>query len=123
MRSARAIAAGLVIQCLVSFLSHLLLFGFSKPQYWTSLQHYGSAIGVIMAAGLGAVVTARLAPRRPLVHALACLLLPILSAQDEWAVGDPQYAIAITLGALVALWVGVAVGVGRGRHEAAHVAT
>src|SRR5690242_15142012 len=120
MRSARAIVAGLVVQWLVSLASQWLLFGFSRPQYWTSLQHYGAAISVIVGAGLGAAIVARLAPRRSLLHAIACLLLPIVGVQDEWAVGDPQFAIGIALGTLVALWVGVAIGAGRPIEDGAH---
>ena len=116
MPSIRAILAGLGSETLTVFLLQLPLFRLQRWHYWTPVQHYGRAGIIVLAASVGSAVAARLAPRRPFSHAAPCLVIPALAVWDEWAIGDPQFAVAIALGSLVAAVVGVLAGQ-RARHR------
>ena len=107
MLSIRAILAGLGTETLTAFLLQLPLFRLQSWHYWTPVQHYGHVGSIILAAGVGTAVAARLAPGQPFGHAAPCLVIPAFAVWGEWAIGDPQFAVAIATGSLVAAIAGV----------------
>jgi len=118
MKSALAVFVGLVVTIVLSTAVDLLvvytgLFPAKSADYtdlhWAVITAYRAVIAIF-----GCWVTARLAPSRPMFHALIAgaigMALAVLGAYFAWGKGPEfgphWYAIAVALTALPCAWIG-----------------
>lgn len=117
MKSFLAVLAGLVLILVVTTLIDVVMFFlpvFPPPQHMTSV-HWLIAVGYRVFIGIsGCWLAARLAPSRPMVHALVLgtigMALGIAGAVIMWDrganAGPHWYAIAVVAIALPCAWIG-----------------
>ena len=123
MQSIRAIGTGVAIQALTAFFIQLPLFRLGRWQYWTALQQYDYVASIVIAAGVGSAVVARLAPKRPIGHATACLILPALTVRNIWGMEAQWLSVSIATGAIAAILAGSLAGQRVHLADSTHVPT
>jgi hypothetical protein len=117
LKSFLAVLAGLILVLVVTTLVDVVMFFlpvFPLPQNMTAI-HWLIAVGYRFAIGIfGCWLAARLAPSRPMVHALALgaigLALAIAGAAIMWNRGENAgphwYAVTVAAIALPCAWIG-----------------
>lgn len=83
---------------------------FEMPQAFTTTLLIAATVYRSLYAVAGGFIAGRLAPNRPVLHALILgaigFALAILGAVMEWGAGNHWYPIALVLTALPCSWVG-----------------
>lgn len=118
-RGVLAVAAGLIANVILSTATDFLMVGigvfpplteFGRPESFTDSMLllalvYRTAFGV-----LGCWLTARLAPRRPMAHALALgtlgFVIGVVGAVATWGTWTSWYSLAIIAVTLPSAWLG-----------------
>lgn len=118
-RGVLAVLAGLVANVILSTATDLLMVAvgvfpplseFGRPELFTDSMLllalvYRTAFGV-----LGCVLTARLAPRRPMAHSLALgsigFVIGVIGAVATWGTWTSWYSLAIIAVTLPSAWLG-----------------
>jgi hypothetical protein len=116
VRSILAILAGLITVVALSIGTDVALQkagifpSFETPQAFTTTLLLAATVYRSLYAVVGGYIAARLAPSRPVLHALILgaigFALAILGAVMEWSAGNHWYPIALVLTALPCSWLG-----------------
>jgi hypothetical protein len=114
-RSAVAVLAGLILNVILSSATDLLLVAASV---FPPLREFGHPASLLLLAllyrtaygVLGCYVTARLAPRRPMAHALTLasigFVIGVVGAVATWETWTSWYSLAIIAVTLPSGWLG-----------------
>ncbi|HLK05721.1 MAG TPA: hypothetical protein VKT53_14885 [Candidatus Acidoferrum sp.] len=117
-RSILAVVAGFVVVIVISLGTDVLLHyvaGFPKlGEIYSDRQFLWAAIYRTIYGIVGSYITARLAPRRPMKHALIGaaigIVLSSLAAAATWnqvpSLGPHWYPVSLIVGALPTAWLG-----------------
>jgi hypothetical protein len=128
LRSVVAILAGFITTAMLAIGTDALLHSLSPGSFRTEGEAHGwilwAALAYTVVFGIaGAYVTARLAPRRPVQHALIlgsiALVLSIFGAIKLWATTPAWYHVLTMLLILPAAWCGGIIGKPQTRDGAA----
>jgi len=114
LRSAGAILLGFVTTVVLSTAADQILHAAGVYPPWGEPMSdglYAVALAYrLIFAVLGCYIAARLAPARPMLHAMILgaigLVLSILGAAAMWHMGSQWYPIALVLTALPCAWIG-----------------
>jgi hypothetical protein len=114
LRGVFAVAAGLLAIILLSTATDALLHAaevYPPPRQMMSDELFGVALTYRVVYGVaGSWLTARLAPDRPMQHALVLgfvgLVISTMGAVAMWDLGPPWYSLAVIGIALPSAWLG-----------------
>jgi len=108
------VLAGLIVVIVLSTVTDMLLEnsvlpGLAHAQATTGVWLFVTAYRAVYSI-VGCYIAARLAPDRPMAHALVLgvigLVLASLGAYMMWSVGTHWYPIALVISALPCAWIG-----------------